>query len=99
MDDDVHAIHGASQAVDVTDVTDEIPNARIVETVGPHLMLLELVPAKDDEFPDRFLKDDLSELLAEGARATGNQHRAILPKSAPYRRARGHRVPQSCRMI
>jgi len=99
MDDDVHAIHGPSEAVPIADVPDEVPDARVIESVRPHLVLFELVAAEDDEFPNRLLQDDLGELLAEGSRAARNQDSSILPEPIPSGAARRHYDPQTSRMI
>jgi len=63
------------------------------------LVLLELIAAEDDEFPNWLLQDDLSELLAEGSRAARNQNGPILPEPIPTGGARRHYDPQTSRMI
>ena len=73
VDDDVSALDGTAQAVAVADVADEEAQPRIVE-LALHLRLLELIAAEDADGRRVPLRErGAREVLAEGARASGQQ--------------------------
>jgi hypothetical protein len=80
MDDNIHTMHCPTQTILITDIANEISQAGMVETAQTHLMLLEFIPAVDDQLRWMvFFQHQLDEFLPEGAGSTGNQDNLILP--------------------
>src|SRR5579859_53406 len=60
VDDHIDPYHCSPQAVDITNVADKIAQAWIVKASLPHLVLLQLIAAEDDQalrvvFPEKYL--------------------------------------------
>ncbi len=73
MHHDIHTMHGASQAVAVAHIPNEITDIRVIQATQAHFQLFELISAKDDQLGGmEFLHHDLDKLLAKGTGATGN---------------------------
>ena len=49
MDDDVDVVEGSPEAIAIPDVADEEPDAAVFPELGLEVVLLQLVPAKDDD--------------------------------------------------
>jgi len=79
VDDVVHAVEGALEALAVAHVTDEVADGRVVVhgVLKRHLVLLLLVPRKDDELLQVgvVLEEVGGKRFAQRARATGNEYR------------------------
>ncbi len=75
-------LNGALQPVAVAHVADEVaewPPVGVGET-GPHLVLLQLVAAEDDQLLGLLLPGkDFDEFAAEGAGAAGHENNAVFP--------------------
>ena len=71
---------GAFQAIDVTNVSNEIAEAGMVETGGAHLMLLEFIATEDDQPMGLVVaQHDLDKLFTKRARPTCDQYRFLRP--------------------
>ena len=80
MDDDVHPVQGAHEALAVAHVADEVAQVRLVESHHLHLVLFQLIAAEDDDLLRLFLfQQDLGELLAERACAAGDEDDLVFP--------------------
>src|SRR5262245_14213659 len=79
VEDDVHPVHGALEALAIAHVADEEAERRMAHARG-HLGLLQLVAAEHHE-PPRVVsrQHDLDELVAERARAPGDQDGRLPP--------------------
>jgi hypothetical protein len=76
MDNNVHARERAHQAVAIANVADEVAHRRIfvIGEMLPHLVLLQLVAAEDDDFSGLVIaKNKFRELFAERPGAAGDQ--------------------------
>jgi hypothetical protein len=66
--------HGALESAQVSYITDKIAKAGMIETANEHLMLLQFIPAKNNNFFRMvFPQRDLYELPTKGASPTGDQ--------------------------
>ena len=66
MNNHRHACQGAIESIGISDITDEIPQTRMVETGSLHFVLLQLVAAEDHEsFRLKVSQHDFNEFLAE----------------------------------
>jgi len=99
MDDDIDAFHRSSDTVDVPYIADEVPDAWVVKSVRPHLVLLQFISAENDQLSDRLLEDHLSELLPKRPRPSRDEHRPVLPELSRAGRTRRHRTPHAGGMI
>jgi hypothetical protein len=81
VNNDVDAIERPVEPVAVAHVADEVADAGVLR-VGehlPHVVLLELVAAEDDQLPRLMVPEHmLHELDAEGAGTAGNENDAIV---------------------
>ncbi len=79
--DRIDIAHGKFQPVAITHIADEIAHEGILfhREHLLHFELLEFVPAEDDE-PARlvFFDDGFDKMLAERARAAGDEHRLFV---------------------
>jgi hypothetical protein len=73
--DHVHTLHSAAQTFPVSDVTDEIAEARIVEPCDPHFVLFELIAAEDDELRRPVVaQQNFYEFAPERASSTSDEY-------------------------
>ena len=80
VDHDRHSGKGALQALRVAHVPNEVAEAGMIEAPHPHIVLLELVTAEDDELLGMVVtQHHLHELLPERPRPAGDQHNLIGP--------------------
>ena len=80
MDDDIHAVEGAPQALLIAHVADKIAQVGVVETRLAHLVLLQFVAAEDDHLGRLiFVQQDADEFLAKRAGSAGHQNNFIFP--------------------
>src|SRR6266851_5510265 len=75
-----HTRQRALQPLHVPNVSNEIPQAGMIESRRSHLMLLQLIPAENDQ-PLRLIvaQHDLHKLLPERPRSTRDQYRFLRP--------------------
>src|SRR5580704_8200367 len=70
----------AFQTLGITNITDEIAQARMIKPRSPHVMLLEFVTAEDDELLRAvFAQHELDELPAKRTRPAGDQYNLFGP--------------------
>jgi hypothetical protein len=80
MDDNGNSRHRAVQVLHVAYVANEIPQAGVVESACPHFVLLEFIPAEDDQLLRAVLaQHNLYKLLPERTRSPGHQYRLLRP--------------------
>ena len=66
MDDDIYTLHRPSQAHQIPHISDKVTQASVVKPSSSHLMLLEFIPAKNDQLRRlSFIKHDLHKLPAK----------------------------------
>src|ERR1051325_2084663 len=75
-----HAGKRAFQSLGIPHVTNKIPQARMIETGHPHIVLFEFVAAEDDELLRMVVAEHgLHKLFSERSGATGDQHDLFRP--------------------
>ena len=80
MHHDAYPGQGALQALRVAHVPDEVAQAGMIEARRPHVMLLELVAAEDDELLRMVItQHHLGELLSERTCPARDQDHLFLP--------------------
>ncbi len=80
MDDDIHTVKGTAQTLLIAYIADKIAQAWMIVTGDPHLMLLELIAAENNDLRRViFLKHHLDEFLAKRTGTAGDKYNTLCP--------------------
>src|SRR5436309_15751172 len=85
-------MHGTVQPRNVTNVSDEVAEAWLIEPRLPHLMLLQLITTEDDQLSWPVIPEHhFGELPAERPRTAGHENRRVF-ESHVHRASQDSRV-------
>jgi len=80
VDNDVNTLRGTDQTALVSNVANEVPQARIVESGDSHLVLFQFISAKNDQLPWPVVAEqEFSKLLAERSCASRDEYGGAFP--------------------
>src|SRR6185295_8754646 len=80
MHNNVHTVHRSQKSFAVAHITNEIPHGWMIISMHFHLVLLQFIPAEDDDFLRLFfLQGDLCKLLAKRTSPARDKNSLIFP--------------------